>query len=343
MISHSSFSRFGWIAGLLLGCASIQMVCAMQVSAQAQGVESEYQSVVQKGLHEYELGNFSEAKAFFLRAHTLSPNARTLRGLGMSSYELRNYVEAIDYFQKALDASERPLTAHMRGEVSQLLSQARSFVTRLTLTVQPANAQVHLDTREVSRDTDGNVLMDPGTHQLVVEAPDCESVTRAIRTDGNETLLLNISLRNTRESLPVEGQPIELEPDLAPAVPQPSAPGTATETTTAQSSSLAPWIVVGASSVVAIAGGVLLAIALSNKHDVENAKGSAEQGPRYEDYRSKESSVLPLSVAGITALSVGIAGVTAGMVWKIAGGRSDERASARLSITPFGVSARGRF
>ena len=141
---------------------------ASHAHAQAQAAESEYQSAVHKGLQEYDRGNFSEAKAFFLRAHALAPNARTLRGLGMSSYELRNYVEAIEYFQRALNASERPLTAHMRTEVSQLLSQARSFVTRLQLTVHPTNAQVHLGTREVARDSDGNVLMDPGTHQLVV-------------------------------------------------------------------------------------------------------------------------------------------------------------------------------
>ena len=150
-----------WIRVFVLCCS---VVAATSVSAQAS--QSEYQSLVEKGLREFELGNFGEARAFFQRAHQQSPNARTLRGLGMASYELRHYVEAIDYFQKALASKERPLTAQMHEELSQLLIQARSFVTRLKLTVTPSTALLRLDTRELFRDSDGSILLDPGSHEL---------------------------------------------------------------------------------------------------------------------------------------------------------------------------------
>jgi tetratricopeptide (TPR) repeat protein len=48
-------------------------------SASAQASQDAYQSLVQNGLREYELGNFSEAKAFFQQAHQLSPNAYVAR------------------------------------------------------------------------------------------------------------------------------------------------------------------------------------------------------------------------------------------------------------------------
>jgi len=340
-------ARMCQIVALVLSCAGAALAGSSPIAAQAQGGESEYQGLIQKGLHEYELGNFHEARAFFLRAHALSPNARTLRGLGMSAYELRNYVEAIEYFQKALHTNERALTPQMRTEVSQLLSQARSFVTRLALTVQPETARLRIDTREVVRDTDGSLLMDPGTHQLVVEAPDYEPVTRSIRTDGGETLSLTIDLRSTREPPPAEAQPVELEPAQAPAAPLAPEPAAlvpaASAPAEAESSSVAPWIVVGVSGAVAIGGAVLLAVALSNKHAVENPGGGGDMGPRYADYRGKEDSVLPLSAAGIAALSLGLAGVTAGFIWKVSSERGDEQRSARLSITPRGLELRGRF
>jgi tetratricopeptide (TPR) repeat protein len=115
-----------------------------QPPANALEDEPAYQRAVEQGLHEYQLGNFSEAKAFFARAHELSPNARTLRGLGMSAYELRDYVEAIAYFEQALDATERPLTPPMREEVVRLLGQARSFITRLTLSLRPSTTEVRV-------------------------------------------------------------------------------------------------------------------------------------------------------------------------------------------------------
>jgi len=37
-----------------------------------------------------------------------------------------------------------------------------------------------LDTRAVARDRGGAILLDPGTHELVIEAPNHEAVTRSI-------------------------------------------------------------------------------------------------------------------------------------------------------------------
>jgi tetratricopeptide (TPR) repeat protein len=298
---------------------------------------------VQKGLREYELGNFNEAKAFFQQAHQLSPNARTLRGLGMTSYELRRYVEAVDYFQHALDSSERPLTPQMRTEVTQLLSQARSFVTRLTLDVTPTHAQLRLDTREVARDRDGTILLDPGTHELVIEAPEHETVTRTIRSDGSEALTLAITLRSTRVLSPALANATAAPVELAPA--QPIAASAAPEPLPAQphsDSSVGPYIAIGASAVVVVAGGALLAVALSNKASVENPSASDSTGPRYQDYQSKADSVLPLSAAGITALALGAVGIAAGLTWKLMSDR-ERTPTAAFSASPGGLSLHGQF
>lgn len=275
-----------------------------------------YQSLVQQALHEYERGNFNEARAFFARAHALSPNARTLRGLGMSAYELRNYVEAITFFQQALSSDQRPLTAPLHDEVAQLLGQARSFVTHVQLAVEPQNADVRIDTRPTTRDTDGSVLLDPGTHELVIEAPDHEPTTRTLRTDGAETLALHIVLKPS-------AAPGEVRPTLVHAAP-------ASRPARSEQSGAGSWILIAAGGAVAIAGGVLLGVALSNKHAVEHPEASGTMLPAYADYKDRADLVFPLSTAGIAGIGLGAASVLAGVVWKLAASGRDERAELRL-------------
>jgi tetratricopeptide (TPR) repeat protein len=331
---HFSFKR---AALRLLVCLSISTAAAVGAAAQtAQPGQTDYQSLVEKGLQEYELGNFSEAKAFFQQAHRLSPNARTLRGLGMTAYEMRRYVEAIGYFELALASNERALTTQLRTEVTQLLSQARSFVAKLNLAVTPGDAQLRLDTREVVRDKDGSILLDPGVHELLIEAPKHEPVTRSIRSDGGEALTLVINLRNTEASPAIEGTPVELAPTPALAAGSEPTPALARE------SSTGPYVMIGVSAAVAIAGGVLLAVALSNKASVENPNPSTDGGPRYADYQDKADSVLPLSAAGITALSVGVAGAAAGLTWKLMSD-GERSPTAALSVAPGGLSLHGNF
>ena len=77
--------RLCMIASMLL-----TMLCA---KAEAQTNESEYQRLVRQAIAEYAEHNFAEARALFARAHALEPNARTLRGLGMTAFELRSYAE----------------------------------------------------------------------------------------------------------------------------------------------------------------------------------------------------------------------------------------------------------
>ena len=282
----------------------------------AQDTQTEYQSLVEKGLQEFEVGNYSEARVFFQRAHQIAPNARTLRSLGMTSYEIRHYVEAQDYLQQALASETRPLTPQLRDEVTQLLNQARSFITRLQLTVSPADARARIDTHEVTRDKDGAILLDPGTHELTVEAPDHESITRSIHSEGSEALTLDIRLRET--TIPAQASP---------------------------SSSVGPYILMAGSAAAAVAGGALLTIALSNKHAVENPSQNTPDGPRYADYEAKANSVMPLSAAGIAALTAGGVGLAASLIWKLTSQSPapENRPSTTLTLTPTTLILHGRY
>src|SRR5262245_44240118 len=91
---------------LSFACAWL-LCCGWALSPRAQaqasgGDAAAYRSAVDDAVSEFAAGRFEEARALFKRAHQLSPNARTLRGLGMTAFELRAYVQAIRELRAAL-------------------------------------------------------------------------------------------------------------------------------------------------------------------------------------------------------------------------------------------------
>ena len=46
-----------------------------------------YSKALASAMAEYELGNWTEARALFEQAHELNPNARTLRAIGLCAFE----------------------------------------------------------------------------------------------------------------------------------------------------------------------------------------------------------------------------------------------------------------
>jgi PEGA domain len=295
----------------------------------------QYRAYVDSALREYKLGNFNEAKSFFAQAHALSPSARTMRGLGTCSFELRNYVDAIQWFEQALSSTNRPLTADMREEIQALLRQARAFITRVRISVEPSWAKLRVDTRPTERDATGFLRIDPGTHELAVEAPHYETAMRTIRTAGGEELELEITLSPRREprAPPETRAP---EPQLTAAPASAAAPAPAAES--AHGSSAGPWVVMAASAGVAIAGGVFLALALHDKSSVESPEGFR---PRYD--RAADDRVLPFSIIGISGLSLGTAGLIGGIVWKLSDSSSGDDAPLALDVSPTGLRVRGSF
>lgn len=59
-----------------------------------------YEDAVRLALGEFDAGNFAEAREHFRKAHSLDPNARTLRALGLVEFELRNYGEAANFLER---------------------------------------------------------------------------------------------------------------------------------------------------------------------------------------------------------------------------------------------------
>src|SRR5688500_18290705 len=114
-------------------------------AARAQPEDPEYRALIAEAVAEYDAHRFPEARALFLQAHQRSPNARTLRGIGMASYEMGDYVESYRSLSSALEDTRRPLTEAQRTEAAALRDRAVRFVGRYRVVVTPATAVWTLD------------------------------------------------------------------------------------------------------------------------------------------------------------------------------------------------------
>jgi hypothetical protein len=313
----------------LAAASSLPTPHAAAEDASAQSTAT-YDDTIRRALQEFNLSHYSEAKVLFLQAHALKPNARALRGLGLTCYESRQYVDAIGYFEQALGHPNQPLTPDMRQHMESLLAQTRLFVSRAEIAIEPRDAEISVDGAPAPRrDAETPLLLDPGTHELVVSASGFESEARRVTAEGGNTIRAHVVLKPL--SLPpvvAANTDTVAAPDLTP----PAAPATT------QSDALGPYIVMGASGVVAVAGGVLLAVAATNKHRVEHP----EKNPVWSDYESRYDSGKVLFPLGAVMLGVGLAGVAAGLTWRFWPTRSESAPAVTWLIQPGFVSVSGR-
>ena len=315
-------SRVLFLAAVVLVVATPVRLLA-QEPPQDSEEDSVYEGTVRRALQEFELEHWIEAKVLFGQAYALKPNARTLRGLGLACYESRQYVQAIQHLEQALAHPVQPLTPEMIADVQQYLAQARQFVSRAQLDIQPQAAQIAIDGGE-PRAAQGEdwLLLDPGVHEIVVFAPGFVSESRRVRAEGGNVIQLKLALQ------PVPAPP-EVVIEVPPPEPAPVAP-IVRPTPPGQANTVAPWFVVGISAAIALAGGTLLAVAAVDKSKVENAN----DGTDWKNYESAYHTGQALFPVAIVMTSVGLVGLAAGLSWQFAPWRSSESPETTLSLQP---------
>ena len=199
-----------FLVGLIAGGAAWLDVVSTAARAQAQDVgqpaagpshpdqpPSAYEAAADLGFQEFERGNYAEARARFLEAHELWPNARSLRALGHCEYELRDYVTAVDLLRQALASSVRPLRGEPRMETEKLLEQARAYVARYKFEVKPSDARISIDGIDTALNPLGEVMLKVGPHRLEVQAEGYQPRRRELQVEGNADRVIRLELLPT--------------------------------------------------------------------------------------------------------------------------------------------------
>ena len=153
-----------------------------------------YRSAINEALAEYKASHFEEARALFAEAHAIYPNARTLRGLGMTAYELRRYRESIEYLEEALSSPVKPLDGRLRSETESLLTRAYRFVARLRLVLTPTSTLVGVDGHPGIPAPDKPLLLEPGLHRFEFSAEGHHTEKRELDVKGREIITWTIQL-----------------------------------------------------------------------------------------------------------------------------------------------------
>jgi hypothetical protein len=185
-------TRLG-LAGLV-SCACLLAGSAAAQPARVSSVEGQYADAIRNALVEMSGGNYAEARALFMKAHTLLPSARTERGLGTVEFELRNYSVSVMHFRAALASAVRPLDEAMRAEVAKALLRAESYTGTLQLTLDPPGGTLKLDGQRIALPADGTLRIDLGIHDLQYQLPGRRSVLERIEVHGGEHSELRIAL-----------------------------------------------------------------------------------------------------------------------------------------------------
>ena len=192
MFTRFSLAGVAWSLSVLIGLqqawsAPVDRGRRVLAAAPRESAEArQYNALVDEATSEFEARRYEEARALFKRAHEISPNARTLRGIGMSSFELREYVEALRALQAALVNKRKPLTSNQRQEVQGMVDRARSAVGRYVVTLSPREAQLKVDGAVAVLEDDGSLLLSLGRHLLSAEAPGKAPAHREINIIGGE-------------------------------------------------------------------------------------------------------------------------------------------------------------
>lgn len=294
------------LATLALCVASLCWVAPATLRAEdkpAPDKQAQYRDLIEKALQEYALGHWPEARVFFSDAHAIWPNARTLRGLGMTCYEGRSYVEAIGFLEQALESKTQPLTPKLANEAQGILAQAKRFVSPAYIGTSPERSEISLDDQPVTLRPDGAVLLNPGEHILQVSSPGYKTERRTLHAEAGRELHVQVDLRSADELQP-SAATVSLAMPEPQATPQPEAP--MRDTFTGQNVTAA-----GALSAIGLAGlttgWVFYALRDDLRVELWESGLTRSEGfeqSKYSDYQTHGGVALASAGAGALALSL---------------------------------------
>ena len=336
---HNPFPSFPAVRGIAIALAAFSFAMFLPTAhAAGRGTEPPpaaepaddpaYKKAIDEGLAEYDARRFEEARILFRRAHEISPNARTLRGIGMTSFELRDYVSAVHNLSAAVQDERKPLSSGKREHTLELLARSRMFVDVYILTVSPKNAQVLVDGNAPEYESDGTLMFGFGSHTIEVKAPGMVPRTLPLDVRGGQRKELSVSL----------------EP--APVAPTPGAPPVATATEplppTVSNGGAIAWLIAGGGAAL-LAGGAGYYL-YTRQTQLDNCHNPAPdlQCTNESSMKTWRNVALGMTIgAGVAALTMALIGI---LSWDSAGPAPSQAPSAfNCMVSPLGVSCGSTF
>ena len=334
-----------WLLRVLL--VALGTLSSLRAQGQAAPAGSElYEAVLAEAMRAYQEHDWLAACERFERAHALYPNARALRGLGVSAFESGQHVRAVHALEAALAHPEKPLPPDLRELTELLLEKARAKVGSYRIELSPADAQAFVDDAPAPIEPDGRLLLDAGVHTLRVQAPGYAEDERTLDSHGGEQETLRVSLAPlpTPAALAAPTAPVSVLPTVREPAPvakgaplaQPRNDRDAERAPRWQRVTL--WSAVGVGAAASVSAGVLWWAGRARISDLREHCNDQPTGCAESDARERlHDAHLTRLERGINAsLGVAIAGaVTAGAMWTLDRLRPGKRPKQRALALRF--------
>jgi hypothetical protein len=187
----------------VLTAAAIVVLCGVPHAVNAQtsaqnhvdvdtpSTSADYDKVLDRAVDAFEAQDYARARELFEQAYVIRPNARVLRGLGISALHLERFTVAKRELTEALRESKQPLTANQRDGVTELLSWMQLNLGTLHLRLQPAKAHVLLDDEPIAGT---ELLMNPGAHRVFVSSDGFTSQEHELEIAAGQDKTLEVAL-----------------------------------------------------------------------------------------------------------------------------------------------------
>ena len=290
---------------------------------------TEYDALVLRALAAYDAGRWDEARDLFERAHAIDPTARTLRTIGMSAFNQADYVGALQHLEAALVDPRRPLTDEQRAHVLGLIDRASRQVGRYRVRLSPSSASLLVDGAAPALLSEDEFVLVPGRHVLRATALGHRPLERTLEVHGQEREKLELALEP-------EGSPSATQSSSSTGAAGSDAAALTADTHDGSSRTTLAIVSFSIGGAALLASGITLALALSDKAELDDGCPDRICPPKLEDTRSRYQT---LRIVSPVALGVGVIGAAIGTVLLLSGG--EDAGSKQAWLVPDGLGVRG--
>jgi tetratricopeptide (TPR) repeat protein len=320
------------IAGLIGLTVSLMVAPAHAEGPTAPAAETpqttSYDQWIEQGEAALIASDWQRCLELFQRAHKISPSAITYLAIGRCALERQDYVTALHHLQEGL---HYPLSEIQQSRAQDMYAIARRNLGRYVIELEPQNAQLQVDGAPAAFEQGRVLWLVVGQHRLQARALGYATLDQSLEAKPNDDRPVQLKLEPAPQNVATLG-PAAKRGDEARSPLETSESGAEPS-----KSNTVKWILVSSSAAVAVAGGVFLGLALSDKSKVENAKDGADA----DEIKSAHDRVPVFSTLGIAMIGVGVAGAAAAVTWMVMDGREEREVT--VGIGPGSVKVRGVF
>lgn len=172
--------------------------------AEAKPAQKEADRFFKSGVALYKEAKYSEALAEFQRAYEIAPHPLVLYNIAGCHRELSQYSEAVKAYTLFLAEGKGQVPAARLTAAQTELDSILARIARVTVTVTPDGATLLVDGAPIGTLVEMPLILSPGEHLLVAQAPGRKDTERRVRVASGDELTVDLNLAELPPD-PIEG------------------------------------------------------------------------------------------------------------------------------------------